>query len=983
MTIFLTRFRELSGAFLLLLFPFAMWAQNPTVSGKVTDEGGNPLIGVTLAAKGTSTGTLTDIDGMYSLTFPADAGEVTLVVSYIGFATQNISFDFSQTALQTRDIVLLPDVMNLDEVVVTGASAATSKKQLGNAIATVDQTQISRSGATGLDQALSGKISGALINQNSGNPAGGISITLRGNSTVFGSSDPLYIIDGVIVDNSSPEVLDLGGYAQNRLVDFNPQDVERIEILKGAAAAAIYGSRASNGVVQIFTKRGQQGKPKVTFSTSVRVNELRKEIEENMEPVRYATPTNPQASELIPTERFKMQDYIFDRGMGTDNYLSIRGGSGDTRYFFSGSAFYNEGIIRNTDFSRYTAKLNLDQVLNDWASVSVGLNFSNNNSNEVPNGGLAAFYGSLTGFNFNNNYFDPRADAGGNYLSPAGFVANPVEVIETFDFGQQTNRFTGNFQLKLTPFKGFSVDYIMGYDTYTQQGEGFIPVGTNSQTLGWARTGQVNTLLFNNDLNIRYNTQIGSSIESNTLLGATVQYDRSTNLAITANALSPVVNSTNAGTVIARNDSEAERAIQGAFLQQTFGLDGKLFVTGAIRVDAASTFGSAERTQMYPKASVSYLISEESFWKESLGNTFSTFKLRASYGESGNLSALAAYERLSNYLPVPINGTTGLVPSTRLGNDGLKPERQKELELGLDVGMFKNRLGFELSVYDVEVEDLLLTRTLANSTGFETRLENVGTMTNKGMELLVRAAPIMNARFRWNVMATYSRNRNEVNGIEGNQIALPKSFGVSLARNGEPIGILDGFYYARDAQGNILLDANGLPSRALDANGNVDRKTIGDPNPDWIGSLVNELSYKNFNLRVQFDAVQGFDIFNFTDRVNSRSSFGGGWRDAQELRGELAPGYNNAAYNIWDRYIEDGSFVKLRELALTYSWQPKYEGISNVAVSFIGRNLLSFDNYTGWDPETSASGQQNGVRGFDFNEVPIPRTWQFGLTLEF
>jgi hypothetical protein len=250
------------------------------------------------------------------------------------------------------------------------------------------------------------------------------------------------------------------------------------------------------------------------------------------------------------------------------------------------------------------------------------------------------------------------------------------------------------------------------------------------------------------------------------------------------------------------------------------------------------------------------LISEEEFLKNS--DFISTLKIRASYGESGNLSALQAYERLSNYNPTPITGQTGLVPSTRLGNADLKPERQKEIEFGIDAGLFNDRLGVEFSVYSVKVEDLLLTRSLASSTGYATRLENVGEMTNKGFEVMLRAVPVQASKLTWHITATLSSNKNEVNGIEGNQIPLPKSFGVSLARNGQPLGVLDGFIYARDENGEILL-TNGLPSRATDANGAIIRQTIGDPNPDWIGSLINELTYDNFALRLQFDAVTGPD----------------------------------------------------------------------------------------------------------------------------
>lgn len=968
------------GSLLLILGATPLGAQNFTLTGTLTGPDGEPLVGATIYLEGVAQGTTTDVDGTYTLGIPSSDASVTVHYSYVGFGAVSRQVRPVAGGSEVIDVVLREDYIGLDQVIVTGASTATSKKRLGNAISTLDSKDILNSGATSVDQALSGKITGALVNQNSGNPAGGVSVTLRGYSTVLGNSNPLYIIDGVIIDNSSPELIDLGGYTQNRLVDLNPNDIDRIEIIKGAAAAAVYGSRASNGVVQIFTKKGSLGKPRVSFSTSLNINQLRKEIEENMEPFAFAEPANGNNPALVPTTRYKMQDYIFGDGIGTDNTISISGGSENTKYYASGTAFYNEGIIESSNFSRYSARLNVDQIISSWASVSVGLNYIQNNSVEVPNGGIAETYGALTGFNFNNNNYNPEPDADGNYLSPAGFVNNPLEVIETFDFGQKTQRFIGNVQLKLSPFKGFDIEYILGFDAYTQKSDGFIPVGSHSNPNGWARTAIGTSQLVNNDLNLRYTIKLSDKIQSQSWLGFTVQNDEFTSLAITSDKLSPVVQSTDAGTVIGRGDFKSERNIQGAFFQETFGFADKLFLTGAIRLDQASPFGENERTQFYPKASFSYLISEEPFWKDGI-EAINTFKIRASYGESGNLSALQAYERYANYNPQPIGGQTGLIPSTRQGNPDIKPERQKELEFGFDMGLLNNRLGLEFSYYDVEVEDLLLERTNAPSTGFNSRLENVGTMTNKGLELMVRAVPVQTRDFGWKLTATYSKNKNEVQGIEGGLIRLPKSFGISVARNGEPLGVIDGFYYARDENGEILLDAKGWPSRATDANGVVLRKTIADPNPDWIGSLINEFTYKKFSLYVQFDAVQGFEVFNFTDRVNSRSSFGGGFRDAEEVRGELVRGYNNAAYNIWDRYIEDGSFVKLRELTLSYTTNPKTPAISSLRIYLQGRNLLSFDDYTGWDPEVSSSGQTNGVRGFDFNEVPIPRVIRFGINM--
>jgi TonB-dependent SusC/RagA subfamily outer membrane receptor len=332
----MTRWLFILGAICMSIPAFSQ-RQAYTIQGKVTGADGEALLGATVHLAAHQTGTVTDNDGTYALKVSANAGTYVLRMSYVGYQTIDLDVVLGSASTVTVDAKLQVDFLRLTEVVVTGASAATAKQNLGNAISTVNANDISESGAQSIDQALSGKLSGALISQNSGNPAGGISVTLRGTSTVFGSSDPLYIIDGVIVDNSSPELIDLGGYAQNRLVDINPNDIERIEVIKGAAAAALYGSRASNGVVQIFTKKGVSGAPRIDFSTSIKVNSLRKEIEENLEPFRFEAVNDATNTNLIPTERYKMQDYIFDNGYGTDNYLSISGGAADTRYYLSGS----------------------------------------------------------------------------------------------------------------------------------------------------------------------------------------------------------------------------------------------------------------------------------------------------------------------------------------------------------------------------------------------------------------------------------------------------------------------------------------------------------------------------------------------------------------------------------------------------------------------------------------------------------------------
>jgi len=963
------------------------------VSGEVTDAGGEPVIGVTVQLLGTTIGTITDIDGQYQLSISRPPGNYQLQFSFVGYSPETRDISVEQNGASTIDVTLSEDLIGLNEIVITGTSVATSKKQLGNAISTVSGKEIQDVGAIAIDQALAGKVAGALIQQNSGGPAGGISVRLRGVSTLAGSSDPLYIVDGVIVNNSSAQLIDIGGAAQNRLVDLNPNDIERIEVIKGAAAAAIYGSRANNGVVQIFTKRGSEGKPRVTFSTNFRINEIRKKIGYNDVPFEYVNPNDLTDMATTPVTRYDYQDDIFRTGIGTDNYVSVSGGSNNTKYFISTSYLLNQGIVKTADFQRYGARIRLDQVLNDWASISFGSNFVRSESTDVPNGGMSAAYGALTGFSFTNNISDPRRDPVTGQYPSISARANHLEVINEYIFGTFTNRYTGDLQINLTPVKGLGIDYVFGVDTYTSEGTAFIPKPNTSgvEPNGFARKADNTVLQINNDITIRYQTEITPDVVSTTSLGGTLQYDRTESLAINSNDLPPFVQIASAGNITGTGDFRGERVVQGAYLQQTFGLWDKIYLTGAIRMDASSLFAEDERIQYYPKVSGSYLLSEEGFWQNSaLGNAFNLFKLRASYGEAGNLTGIGTFERFTNLSPTPIAGLPGLLQSSQRGTIGVRPERQKELEFGIDLALFNSRLGVEFTYYNKEVEDLLLNRTLAPTTGFTNTTQNVGTLDNTGFEVLVQALLVQTDNFRWNLTGTFSANTNEINGIEEDFILLPNSFGQSAVLNGEPIGVFYTTYQARNPDGSLLLDENGLPQRervGRDANGQpsgaLDEKVIGDPNPAYFWSLINEFDYHDFSFRLQFDAMQGFDVFNFTNRLLSLPVFGGGELYAEELRGDLQKGYNTATFSAFDRHVEDGSFVKLREVAISYNHQPTSGFISNLRFSLVGRNLFSFDSYRGWDPETNAAGQSNSTRGFDFNEVPIPRTYSIGVTATF
>ena len=986
------QYRSLLVAGLLLSWITVSAQTAYTVSGKISEQSGTSIIGATVQIESTNFGTITDIDGNFKFTVDLVAGDYNVSVRSIGYTTKKQSITLGDESSVSLEIILNDDVLNLSEIVITGTGGLTEKRQLGNNIATMKGAEIAGSGAVDVTGSLSGKMAGIQVMQNSGDPAGGVSVRLRSTSTVSGSSDPMYIIDGVIVNNNSTNVLGIQSVVQNRLSDINPQDIERIEVIKGAAAAAIYGSRASNGVVQIFTKKGSSGAPKITVSSSVNFNSLRKKREFNDVPLNWVNSAPDTQTEAVT--RYDYQDMAFENSMGTDNYVSIAGGKENTKYFGSISNLFNEGILKGTDFTRTAGRIRIDQKLNDWASFSFGSYIARSHSNDKPNGGYGP--GVLQTILFTNNYKDPAADVDGNYPQLT-FYPNILEYINTYDFQQENNRSISDFQLNLAPVKGLTVNYILGYDQANSVGTRYAPLGTTTALLGSAGTSSINTLQLNSDINAVYETKFSDDLTSTTATGYTYQFDKTDNASVSATGLALGVTTTAGAATVNTTDYRSERAIWGGYVQQTFGYKDKLFLTGAARIDGASVFGENERNQFYPKASVAYVISDEDFWKNSVSDVLNSFKVRAAWGQAGNLTAIAPFSGLTNYGAVSINGISGLISPSRVGNADLRPERQTEIELGFDMAMLNNRLGLEFTYYTQDITDLLLLRTMAPTTGATSRYENIGTMTNVGYEVMLTATPVQTNDFTWDVTATFSSNKNEVNNIEGDELAIG-NFGFSKAKNGEALGIFKQGYYARNPDGSLLLTTAGLPQRErgyVDANGeNVSdrdangqptgtalQKVIGDPNPDFIASLINEFTYKAWSFRLQFDAVQGFDILSWDTRMFYR--FGGGVQEAAELNGEETRGTGAAKFGIAEAYIEDGSFTKLREMSLSYLLVKPVKGINDIRFTLSGRNLFSIDKFSSWDPEVNMDAQSNGSRGGVMGLVPIPKTIKFGLTASF
>ncbi len=1003
-------------AFLFVLMGYASQAQ-VILKGKVTGSNGAAISNASVQVEPSNAGTNTDASGNYNLTATLKPGKYTLVFSSVGYKRVTKAITVSGNDAFDNDVVLGNDLLGLDEVVVTGTTVATTKRKLGNAISTVSAKDIRNSGAASIDGALQGKVLGAQVNQNSGNPAGGISITLRGVSTLGGSSEPLYIVDGVIFNNDSRQLIDVGGGAQNRLVDLNPSDIDRIEVIKGASAAAIYGSRANNGVVQIFTKRGKEGKPSINFSSQIKTSSIRKKLQVNKVNFRFTDLVNPLVTTTIPVTRYDYQDDIFRNALGIENNLAISGGTSQTKYYASLSNLTNQGIVGGTSFNRSGIRLNFDQKIGKYISLTAGTNYTFSLSKEIPNGGINSDYGALTGFIFANNYVDPKKDpATGLYpsvtLNALGVKrTNPLEAIDRFKFDQRTNRFVGSLGIKIKPINNLTIDYNFGIDNYTQAASAFIPTinTTASFPNGLSRRSDANVTQLNNDFNVTYRAKINNWISSATVIGGTLQYDRSFVTSIQATNLAPFGQTVDNGVSVA-GESRVERSYWGKYIQQSFDIKDKLFVTGALRTDGSSVFGSNNRNLIYPKVSGSYVLSNEKFWNDNISKYVSSIKFRAAWGRSGNLTAIGAFDRFTNFGPTQYNGTAGYFPSTRLGNENIKPEQQTEFEIGTDVSFFKDRLSVEFNYYNKEVKDLILDISLAPSSGYQRQVQNIGNLSNKGIELLIKGLVIKTKNFNWFSSFSFSNNKNVVSGIEvtkdrfgvesGGVITSGDGFGLVGAVNGNPAGAFITSFYARNPDGSLLLTAAGLPQRELGirgANGTfvTQRNSSGQPSgailstvtgsplPKQLLSFINEFNYKNLSLRFQFDGAFGFEVFNFTRRVGQRSDYGSLVDYEKELRGEVPKGTSVAKFAIFEEFIEKGDYIKFRELSIGYDINPKLKWLQNVRLSLIGRNLVSFDNYSGYDPEINTAGQSNSTRGFDFVEVPLPRTFAFGVNLTF
>ncbi|HEY7612399.1 MAG TPA: SusC/RagA family TonB-linked outer membrane protein [Gemmatimonadales bacterium] len=951
-------------------------AQVRQVTGRVTSaQTGEGIAEATIAVQGTRIVSQSGPDGQYTVNAPD--GPLRLLVRAIGFRSRT---DTVAPERSTADFSLEPDILKLEEVVVTGQSTGIARQNLPNAVATISGSELSRAPTETVESALQGKIPGALIQANSGAPGGGMQVNLRGVSTINAGTDPLFVIDGIVVSNeqipngaNAVTAAQSGGNPRNqdnptnRMADLNPEDIERIEVLKGGSAAAIYGSKANNGVVIITTKRGAEGRPQFNlsqkFGTFVRSNTLgRRNFGSLAEALEVYSDTALVTSLFQPGRTFDIEDQIYGRNaLSYETSASVSGGSNSTRYYVSGLVKDDEGIALNSGYEKQSLRANLDQDLADWFNLSVNTNVVHAKSDR----GLSNNDNSGTSpylvFPFTPNFIDLSATGPGI----TDFPQNPFErsnPIQTFSFlknDEDTWRALGTVTARISMIRNarhdFSVIAIGGADYFNQENDFVSPPELEFEP----NDGQPGTVVLSKSSNLNLNLAVNSnytytptsgSYQSTTSAG--VQYedrDLDATRLIGRSLLATQENPDQAASLSVLQDDRPVRDL-GLYAQEEVLLfDKRLLLTAGFRADRSSNNGNTDKFFFYPKAAASYR-----FLKPIGG--LDEIKLRAAFGQTGNQPLFGA--KYTSDTTGNISGIFGNLPPNRIGDPNIRPERQTEFEGGFDANFAGGRAQINLTLYQRTISDLILEQTVAPSLGIESRIfSSDSKLRNRGIEAALTVSPVQSRNVSWLVRTTFFKNKSKVT-----RLSVPAfetgGFGTTL-----------GAY--RIEEGASATQIVGLEG------------VVGDATPDFQMSFSSDLDYRRFTFGFLWDWKQGGDVLNLTELLYDAG------QNSEDFVEAGADRINTWGSGVTQVYVQDASYLKLREVTLAYNLPESItrslfgSSVRFARLSLSGRNLLRFTGYRGLDPEVSNFGNQAIVRNIDVAPFPPSRSFFFSVDLGF
>ncbi|WP_143960329.1 SusC/RagA family TonB-linked outer membrane protein [Litoribacter populi] len=1020
---------------LLLLLTAETFAQTRTVSGTVvSDEDNLPLPGVNVRIKDTSRGAITDLDGNYTI---QASNEDILVYSFVGFLTQEIQVGNQSTI----NLTLMTDAKTLGEVVVVGYGTI-ERRELTGSVGSVNADVIRDVPALGIDQALQGRVAGVQITQNSGTPGAGISVRVRGSSSISASNQPLYVIDGVPMTTGDPSQLGFGGQSSNSLADLNPSDIESMEVLKDAAAAAIYGSRAANGVVLITTKRGADQRTQVNLNMYGGIQQVWRRPD-FLDRRGYLDLMNDAiggfvAGDLgIPRDEVGDQDLIdwfygglpFDENVNTDwvrevtrtapiqNYeLTLRGGNERTRYYISGSFFDQQGTVINSRFHRMSTRFNLDHDLNDRMTISLNSGISRSVQNRIvsDNSLNSPFANSLAA-----SPLWPVYDEAGNYTRPQFFYSNPVaEGLENDNINQSIRIFS-NALATYEVIPDLNVNVRVGADILNFQERRYTPdsyPGSASAAEGGSGSFSTNNpMKWVAEAFVDYRTTFNDRHTLNVVAG----HNREENL-ITTSYVRGIqfpddrfryVGS--AGLVNEGDNNFVTWGLESYFGRANYSLDDKYLFSASFRADASSRFGPNNRWGYFPSISAGWRLMDEDFFPEF--DALSDLKLRASFGYTGNQEignfAWRGLVGAGNYL-----GTPSIFP-VQLGNPDLKWENTAQTDIGIDASFFNGRLTLIADYYYKITRDLLFSRPIPTQSGFGTYQSNIGSVENRGFEFTISTVNMdVPNGLNWRSDINISFNRNKILELYQGEDVFYGFGGNSLVlREGQPIGtfyglIADGVFATNEdvpeERRAFGIQAGDMNYRDINDDGIItddDFTILGNSQPLFFGGFTNTFTYKNWDAQVFMQFSVGNEIWNaagsfqegmfanfFDD--NNRSSVDNRWRseenpgDGMVPRATIDVSANRNNQSNSTRFIEDGSYLRVKNLIVGYRLpQPVLDRIrvSSARVYFQAQNLLTFTGYSGFDPEVNFAGTDNITLGVDFYTFPQPRTFTLGLNIGF
>lgn len=984
---------------------------NSTLHGVVLDEKTKePVIGATVQIKGTTHGVVTDVEGKFYF----QTGQTlpyTLIVSNLSYKTKEVVAETNNIS-----ITIAEDAKQLNEFVVVGYGTQ-KKSDLTGSVASVSKSIIEQTPVSSFDRLLQGSVSGVQVVQASGQPGAAVSIRIRGGNSITGGNEPLYVIDGFPVynDNNDVNAGVTSGPSINALASLNPSDIESIDVLKDASATAIYGSRGANGVVIITTKRGKKGQNNVSYETYYGQQELIKRVDVLTSSRDWALLKN-DALIAAGKPAFYTQAQIDALQGGTDwqaaafkkapiqnHQLTFSGGDDKTRYAISANYFKQDGILRGSDFDRYSLRLNLDRSISEKFKVGTNLTASRTSANEANSSVVSTLL-----------LLPPTVsiyDANGNYTLQSPFevaLGNPIATLNQEINKTTTFRLLGSFSAEYSILENLVAKVLVGGDIINNKQNRYIPSSLfeGYTTSGSASVGSKFVSTWLNENTLSYTKSIEEH-SFNVLAGYTQQsYQNESVIANARGFVSDLLtyNNISSGSLNVLPASSASAWTLQSFLGRiNYNFDRKYYLTLTARADGSSRFGKNNKWGYFPSAALAWNLSNESFLEK--WTFVNNLKLRLSAGITGNqeIGQFQSLATLSNnaYL-FGDQLAVGFAPS-RIANPNLSWEKTTQIDFGFDLGLFNDRISLTFDAYRKETSALLLTVPVPYTTGYTTSLQNYGTVENQGFELALNTQNTQ-GKFQWTSNILFSINRNKILSLgDGVQYLISDP---NIAQVGQPLGAFFGFQSAgllqtgQDVEKIPVIDpATTKPGDRLytDINGDGkitqadDRTIIGYAQPKFLAGFTNNFEYKGFDLSIFFYASYGNQIFNqnrqqlelLSGQQNAASSALDRWTPTNPAN-TVQRAKEDPAPVTTSRYVEDASYLRLRTLTFGYTFpKGKLKAIKNLRLYVLANNPLTITKYTGYDPDVSRNEQSTLQQGIDYGSYPIAKSYQFGLNIGF